>query len=72
MVFDRRRRRIGRCAVKTGNVVFLDRMLHLRLWPGFARMEWGFTIPIALPVAPATPPAAPSSATALVKLAFTK
>jgi hypothetical protein len=47
-------------------------MLHLRLWPGFARMEWGFTIPIALPVAPATPPAAPSSATALVRLAFTK
>jgi hypothetical protein len=52
-------------------MVFLDRMLHLRLWPGFARMEWRFTIPIALPVATATPPAAPASAPTLVGLAFT-
>jgi hypothetical protein len=35
-------------------------------------MEWRFTIPIALPVAAATPPAAPAPATALVGLAFTK
>ena len=34
VVFDRRRRRIGRCAVETGNVVFLDRMCICGSGPG--------------------------------------